>query len=124
MRTIARLGSIAAVFALALGTFAVGAPKAEAANKYFKVTGTVVQIDLKDRTLLVTDWASQKLYLIEVPEGARFKITFGRYMRMAEPQLSDVQIRERVEIRCTRTDKEHLSKLEDGRVVIRLIAAG
>jgi hypothetical protein len=124
MKAINRFGSLAAVLMLALGAIALAAPKVEAASKYLKVTGTVLQIDRKDRTLLVADRASQKLYLIEVPEGARFKITFGRYMRMGDPGLRDVNIRERVEIRCTRTDKEHLSKLDDGRVVIRLTAAG
>lgn len=122
MKTITRLGSIIAAFTL-LSTLALAAPRAERANKYFKVAGTVIQIDNKDRTLLVADRLSNKLYLIEVPETATFKITFGRYMRMAEPGLEDVRTGERVEIRCTRGDSEHLARLEDGRSVTTLTAA-
>lgn len=122
MKTITRLGSIIAAFTL-LSTLALAAPKTERANKYFNVAGTVVQIDTKDRTLLVADRLSNKLYLIEVPEAVTFKITFGRYMRMAVPGLKDVRTGERVEIRCTRGDREHLARLNDGRSVTPLIAA-
>ncbi|HJZ67371.1 MAG TPA: hypothetical protein VKF81_04425 [Blastocatellia bacterium] len=123
MRTIIRLTSIAAAITLAVGTIAIAAPKAQRANKYFTVAGTVIRIDKQNRTLLVADRRSEKLYLIEVPEGATFKITFGRYMRMARPEFGDVIARERVEIRCFRTDAEHLARLDDGRVAVRLIAA-
>lgn len=122
MRTITRLGSIVAAFTL-LSTLALAGPKAERANKYFKVAGTVIQIDKKDRTLLVADRLSNTLYLIEVPETVTFKITFGRYMRMAEPGFGDVNTGERVEIRCTRGATEHLARLEDGRSVIVPTAA-
>ena len=122
MRTITRFASIVATFTL-LSTLALAAPKAERANKYFKVAGTVIQIDKKDRTLLVTDRLSNKLYLIEVPEAVTFKITFGRYMRMAEPGFGDVHIGERVEIRCLRGATEHLARLEDGRSVVVLSTA-
>ena len=122
MRTITRFASIVAAFTL-LSTLAFAAPKAERANKYFKVAGTVIQIDTKDRTLLVTDRLSNKLYLIEVPEAVTFKITFGRYMRMAEPGFGDVFIGERVEIRCERSATEHLARLEDGRSIVLATAA-
>ena len=122
MRTITRFASIVAAFTL-LSTLALAAPKAERANKYFKVAGTVIQIDNKDRTLLVTDRLANKLYLIEVPESVTFKITFGRYMRLAEPGFGDVFIGERVETRCERGATEHLARLEDGRSVIVLSTA-
>ncbi len=96
MRTITRLASIVAAFTL-LSTLALAAPKAERANKYFKVAGTVIQIDNKDRTLLVAG--------------------------MAEPGFGDVNIGERVEIRCERGSTEHLARLEDGRSVTVLSAA-
>jgi len=120
MRAITRFGSIIATFAL-LGTLAVAAPKAERA-KYFAVAGTVIQVDDKDRTLLVKDRKSN-LYEIRVPEGATFKITFGRYMRMVEPGFNDVRTGERVEIRCIADKTEHLSRLADGSTVTRLTAA-
>src|SRR5215471_5556581 len=121
MKTIARFGSIIATFAL-LGTLAVAAPKNERANKYFNVNGTVIQVDKKDRTLLIKDRQAY-LYQIDVPEGATFKITFGRYMRMAEPGLDDVRTGERVQIRCKYTKTDHLSRLADGTQVVRLTAA-
>ncbi|MEK6322762.1 MAG: hypothetical protein AABN33_13890 [Acidobacteriota bacterium] len=123
MKTITRFGSIAAAFILALSAVAPAAPKAERANKYFTVAGTVLQIDNKQHTLLVADRSSSKLYLIEIPQRATFKITFGRYMKMAAPGFEDVNIRERVEIRCLRGDREHLALLQDSRPVIALTAA-
>ena len=123
MKTITKLGSIAAAFTL-VSTLALAAPKAERVSKYFSVAGTVLEINKHDRTLLVADRLSEKkLYLIAVPEGVSFKITFGRYMRMAEPGFDDVNAGERVEIRGLRSDTEHLSQLKDGRLVIRLTAA-
>jgi hypothetical protein len=121
MRTIARYGSIIATFAL-LGTLAVAAPKNERAKKYFDVAGKVIQIDQKDRTLLVKDRQSN-LYEIRVPEGATFKITFGRYMKMVEQGFNDVRTGERIEIRCKADKTEHLSRLADGRTVTRLTSA-
>jgi hypothetical protein len=123
MKTITRLGSMASALVLALSAVALAAPKAERSNKYFEVAGTVLQIDKKEHALLVADSSSAKLYLIEIPEGATFRITFGRYMRMAEPGFGDVNIRERVQIRCVRSDREHLARLEGGRPVIALTAA-
>jgi hypothetical protein len=122
MKPITELIAIAA-FTFAFGALAVAGPKAERAHKYFTVTGQVIQIDTENRTLLVAERLSKKLYLIEVPPGATFKITFGRYMQMKEPAFGDVRINERIEIRCVRGETEHLSQLEDGRVVIKLTVA-
>ena len=122
MKTLMRLGSIAAAFSL-LSILAVAGPKAERAKQYFKVAGTVIQIDTTDRTLLVSDRLSNKLYLIEVPEAVTFKITFGRYMRMSEPGFDEVKIGERVEIRCIPGGTEHLSRIDGGRSAIILTAA-
>jgi hypothetical protein len=123
MRTITRLGSIAVAFTLALSAVAHAAPKSERHNKYFTVAGTVLQINKAERTLLVKDPSSAKLYLVEMPEGATFKITFGRYMGMREPGFGDVFNTERVEIRCLRGDKERLAKMPDSRQVVVLTAA-
>ncbi len=54
MKTITRLGSIVAAFTL-LSTLALAAPKNGHPNKYFNVAGKVIQIDKKDRTLLVVE---------------------------------------------------------------------
>ena len=122
MKTIARLGSIAAAFML-LSMIVAAAPKGQRANKYFTIAGTVLEVDQKEHTLLVADRRSEKLYLIEIPDRTTFKITFGRYMRMAEPGFGDVNERERVEIRCFRGDQDHLARLDDGRTVIRMLAS-
>jgi hypothetical protein len=121
MKTITKLGSIAAAFTL-VSMLALAAPKAERASKYFSVAGTVLEINQHDRTLLVSDRLTEKLYLIAVPEGVTIKITFGRYMRMSAPGFDDVNIRERVEIRCVRAEKERLARLADGRQVSLLTA--
>ena len=122
MKSIARLGSIAAAFML-LSMIVAAAPRGQQANKYVTIAGTVLEVDQKEHTLLVADRRSEKLYLIEIPDGTTFKITFGRYMRMAEPGFGDVSERERVEIRCFRGDQDHLARLDDGRTVIRVLAS-
>jgi len=122
MKVIRRLGTIAAAFAL-LSNLAIAASKAERVNKYFTIAGTVLQIDKTQRTLLVADRASNQKYLIEVPEGAPFKIVFGRYTQMREPGLSDVNVTERIEIRCFRGDTEHLAQVDDGGSAIVVTAA-
>jgi hypothetical protein len=126
MKSIRRLGTIVIAFAL-LGTLAHASSKSERGNKYFTVAGTVLRIDTTERTLLVSDRASNQTYLIEVPEGATFKIAFGRYMQMREAGLKDVNVSERIEIRCIRGDSDHLAlsdfKLNDGRSVIAVTAA-
>ena len=122
MRNITKLGSIIAAFTL-INALASVAPASGFASKYFTVSGKVIQIDSKDRTLLVSDRSSKKLYLIEVQDGARFKITFGRYMRLAEPELQDVNTGERIEIRCVRPDKEHLARVSDGSYAVMLTTA-
>ena len=76
-----------------------------------------------ERTLLIADRASNQTYLIEVPEGAKFKIVFGRYMQVREPGFNDVSVRERIEIRCFRGDTEHLARLDESQSVIAVTAA-
>ena len=121
MKTIARLGSIAAAVML-LSTLVAAAPKGQRASKYFTIAGTVLEVDRKEHTLLVADRRSEQLYLIEIPDGTTFKITFGNAMQMAKPGLADVNNKERVEIRCFRGDRDHLARLDDGRTVIRVTA--
>ncbi len=122
MNTIKRFGSIVATLTL-LSTLALAAPKTERTAKYFSVAGTVIQIDDKDRTLLVTDRLSNRLYLVKVPEKVTFKITFGRYMRLSEAKFNDVTVGERVAIRCLRNSTEHPERVDNGAPVITLTAA-
>ena len=122
-RNIRRPISLAASVVLAVASLALAAPSADAASKYFTVSGRVQKIDAKSRTLLIADRTNERLYLVTVPEGTNLKITWGRYMRMAEPGFEEVFNKDRVEIRCLRPDSEHLANLEDGSKAIKLTAA-
>ena len=108
---------------IALATVAMSAPKSASSKNRLTVEGTVLRIDREARTLLVSDLWSKKLYLVNVPEGNSFRITFGLNMKTAEPQFRDVHTNNRVRMRCIRTDKEHLARLDDGRQVVVLTSA-
>lgn len=115
--------SLAASIAIALSSFVMTAPRAEAASKYLTIKGQILKIDHKQRTLLVAGSSNEQLYLVSVPEGATLRITRGRYMRMAEPGFGDVFKKDRVEIRCYPQDSEHLARLDDGRSAVVLTAS-
>jgi hypothetical protein len=78
---------------------------------------------MKERQMLVAERSTKKLYLVNVPEEASFKVTFGRSMQLRAAGLEDVDRNNRVELRIKRTEKEHLTKLYDGREVIEVTAA-
>jgi len=113
---------LAGSVALAM-SFAITAPKAEAASRYFTMKGQVVKIDQKQRTLLISDRSTERLYLVSVPEGAAFKITRGRNMSMAKPGFTDISNKDRVEVRCRRSDSEPLAQFGDERAVVTLTAS-
>lgn len=115
--------SLATSIVLVLSSFAIAAPRAEAAGKYYKVTGKVLKLDAKERTILVADRTTEQLYLVRMPEGSTLRITWGRFMRMAEPGFGDVFKNDRVEIRGFRPDSDHLAQLDDGRKAVKLTAA-
>jgi hypothetical protein len=101
----------------------MSAPKSERSSKYLTIEGRVLQVNPAARTLLVSDYWSKKIYLVKVPEGNSFRITFGMNMKTAEPGIRDVRRNDRVRMRCIRADKEHLARLDDGREVVVLTAA-
>jgi hypothetical protein len=108
---------------LALATVAMSAPKSARSTKYISIDGQVLQVNQKTRTLLVSDYWSKKLYLVNVPKDETFRITFGLNMRTAAAEFKDVHANDRVSMRCIRNEKEHLARLEDGREVVILTAA-
>lgn len=127
MKTIRRLisqrsAALAVTVVLAFATLAMSAPKSERASKYLTIEGRVLQINQEARTLLVSDQWSKKLYLVNVPDGATFNITFGINMKVSEPELYQVKRNDRVRMRCIRS-QEHLARLDDGRQAVVLIAA-
>jgi hypothetical protein len=115
--------ALAATFAIAFITLATSAPRAEASNRYQLIAGRVLKIDRQGRRMLIADQSSKKLYLVNVAKEASFKITFGKNMQMSAVTLDDVDPNNAVWLRCTRTDKEHFARLDDGREVIVLTAA-
>ena len=114
--------ALAVTLMLALATLAMSAPKGERSSKYLTIEGQVLQVNQKSRTLLVEDYWSKKLYSVHVPEGETFRISFGMNMRKAEPEFQDARRNDRVRLRCIRTEKEHLARLDDGREVVVLTA--
>ena len=115
--------ALAVTLMLALATLAMSAPKSERSTKYLTIEGQVLQVNQKSRTLLVEDYWSKKLYSVYVPKGETFRISFGMNMRKAEPGFEDARRNDRVRLRCIRTEKEHLARLDDGREVVVLTVA-
>jgi hypothetical protein len=99
------------------------APKTDRSKNEINVYGRVLQIDSKQHTLLISDHWSKKLYLVTMPEGARFKIFFGIYKAKDDPSFANVYKNDIVQVRCTGTSKDRLSRLDDGREVVALTAS-
>ena len=111
--------TFAATLLLAFCSLAFAAPT----GKHVTIYGRVLKIDKHERTLLVSDQWTKKLYLVNVPEGAIFTITFGQNMKMSQPGFDDANKNDRVRLSCKRVDKEHLAKLADGSEAIVLTVA-
>jgi hypothetical protein len=115
--------AFAAALALTLITLTTIAPNASASARQQIITGRVVKIDMQGRQVLIADRSSNRLYLVNVPEEASFKILFGKNMQLSAAALEDVDLQNTVSLRCAREEKEHFSMLHDGREVIVLRAA-
>ena len=109
--------TFAATILFAFCSLAFAAP----AGKHITISGRVLKIDKQERTMLVSDHWTKKLYLVNVAEGATFKITFGQSMKMSQPGFGDTHKNDWVSLRCNRVDKEHLATLDDGSQAIVLI---
>jgi hypothetical protein len=122
MKTMTRL--FAALFALAITVGSVtAAPRPEPKSKAFQIRGRVLQIDQKALTLVVAEDKSEKLYLVIVPEGAYFKVTFGRAMKLTYPEFSDLNRKDRVQMKVRASSGEQLTLLQDGRKAVVLVAS-
>jgi hypothetical protein len=122
MKRVARLFAAFAALAITVGAVAA-APRSEPNKKAFTISGRVLEINEKSRTVLVEDRKHQKLYLVTVPENAKFKITFGRAMKYTYPALSDLCRKDSVEMRVKAKSDERLTVLQDGRQPVELIAS-
>ena len=98
MKPMTRLFAAFAALAITFGSVAA-APASESKSKSFQIRGRVLQINEKARTVLVADHWSKKLYLVTVPEGAYFKVTFGRAMKLTYPEISDLSRKDQVQMR-------------------------
>lgn len=120
-QTIQRSISLVGILVVTMG-LAMGAPKTERAKSEITVYGRVLKIDKKERTFLISDHSSKTLYLVTIPEWARFKIFFGICRSFDYPDFDNVYQSDIVRVRCTRTD-QHLARLDDGRQAVMLTAA-
>ena len=121
-QTIQRSISLVGIALVTMG-LAMGAPKTERAKTELNVYGRVLKIDRKERTLLISDHSSKKLYLVTMPEGARLQIFSGICRSYDNPTFDNVYQSDLVRVRCNRTDQEHLARLDDGRQTVVLTAA-
>lgn len=121
-KTIQRSISLAGIALVTVG-LAVAAPKTERAKSEITVYGRVLKIDKKERTLLISDHSSKKLYLVTMSEGARLHIFSGICRSYDYPTLDNVYQSDLVRVRCIRTHQEHLARLDDGRQAELLTAA-
>jgi hypothetical protein len=122
MKRVSSLFAVVVISIVAFSTIAMSAPKAEHGNKRFLLEGKVIHINRQQRTMLVEEQYSDKLYLVKVPDGRTFKITFGLFMNLAEAGFRDVRLNDNIRVECKRTSTEHLARLEDGRQAIELVA--
>ena len=122
MKRISSISIITLVSVLALSSVGMSATKTQQTDKRFTLTGRVLSVDRKAGTMLVNDQWSEKLYLVKVPDGTTFKITFGIHMNRAEAGIWLVNPNDHVSVECRRSTQERLAKLEDGRQAILLIA--
>lgn len=121
-QTIQRSISLVGIALVTIG-LAMGAPKTERAKSEITVYGRVLKIDKKERTLLISDQSSKKLYLVTMPEWARLEIFFGICRSYDSPTFKNVYRSDIVRVRCIRTGQEHLARLDDGRQMVVLTAA-
>ena len=101
----------------------MGAPKTERTKSEITVYGRVLKVDQKERTLLISDHSSKKLFLVTMPEGSRLQVFSGICRTCDFPTFDSVYKSDLVRVRCIRTDQEHLARLEDGGQVVVLTAA-
>jgi len=112
-----------ALVTIGLAMGATGATKTDRAKSEFSVFGRVLNIDQKERTLLISDHWSKKLYMVTMPERARLQIFFGVNKSHSIPTFESVYKSDIVRVRCIRTDQERLARLDDGRQVVVMTAA-
>src|SRR2546430_16131753 len=110
-QTIQRSISLVGIALVTIG-LAMGAPKTERAKSEITVYGRVLKIDNKERTLLISDHFSKKLYLVTMPEGARLQVFFGLCRTCDSPTFEKEYKSDIAPVRCIRTDQQHPARLD------------
>ncbi|HMG36575.1 MAG TPA: hypothetical protein VKM94_21740 [Blastocatellia bacterium] len=110
-----------AIVTMAIGSAAVASASNSRSGKPFIVEGKVLQVDRKAHSMLVEDSHSDTLYLVKVPEGAAFRITFGLFKNFEEPDLDHVFKNDRVKMRVIK-DSDRLARLEGGKETVIVTA--
>ena len=123
MKRTIQISILLIAIALITGGLAKAAPKSDRSKNEITLHGRVLKIDNKQQTLLVSDHWTKKLYLVAMPDGARFKIYFGINRAKDDPSFANVYKGDIVQVRCTRTSPDRLAKLDDGTEVVALTAA-
>lgn len=111
---------ILAVLTLALvGSSLTLASAKEKAAGTFSLSGKVVAVNLKERTMSVKDSNTGQEYVVVVSQESVFKITFGKDARRNLPQLEDVSIGDVVNCRVRVTkETESVAARRGSKVVI------
>jgi hypothetical protein len=122
-RMLERSVALAAIAVMVIATITTTASATKGEHKRFLLYGRVVEIDREDRTLLVADRLSEKLYLVYMPEGATVRLAFGFSTRISAPGFHDLYKNDQIIARVKRADTDHLTRLEDGRQVVVLSVA-
>ena len=122
MKRISSIFVMTLISLIALSSVGMSATKTHRTDKIFTLRGCVLSVDHTAGTMLVNEQWSEKLYLVKVPDGVTFKITFGINMNRTEAGIWLVNPKDHVSIECRRPTSERLARLEDGRQAISLIA--
>lgn len=109
----------AALIALAL-TSGVALAKS---HKYGTLEGKVIKADEKARTLLVAERKTNQLYLVNIPEGVTFKITWGLKMRLSEAGVQDVNKSDRVKVRYIQPEAGQTARIDEATGAYVLLAS-
>ena len=105
--------ALAATLVMMISSLAMSAPKSERGKTYFTVIGRVLKIDARQRTLLVAENKSDKLYVATMPEESRVKILWGTYAGMTSPGFENIRRHDLIRMRCVRTDEDRLARIDD-----------
>jgi sigma54-dependent transcription regulator len=84
-----RFGLIVMLMAIFGAGQAFAVPSRSASGRML-LHGKVTEVDLKERTMTLTEYKTGRKYLVLVPAGSSFKIFAGLRRNLSQPRLEDV----------------------------------